>query len=295
MSRAHTYSSEAKEDSVALIKAGGCLAAICYVVNRMWADLPAQDTTESCRPLAAPLTVGILAPILYWCYNKYLWKVLSGLPDLNGTWIGMGQPNYRPIGSPHLHVTRIVQTRSTIHICSDTYFISNPTDSWKNQKEYVGTDDSKSVYISELSGRDTRLEFNNTHKGNGSTQLDFESTVLLRITVSEWQISLFRRVARLFGYAASKDLCTGEGHYFTNRFYPENQSQRGSWGHFYYRQVSHTLLSSDEALELVEANVLNEIRNRLQALSPNHGLREQDSNGTEGGNPKDPKITQEHK
>jgi hypothetical protein len=222
----------------------------------VWQTLLAGHQLGGLEKIASPLSVGILAPLLYWVYNNWLWRIFAGLPDLNGTWIGMGNPNYRD--SHHLHLMHIVQTWSSIHIRSEAFRLPPGVSTWHDGREYVGTDESKCATVSHLLGRHSTLEFTDNHKGNGTT-----------ITVSNWQVRFFRRIWRVVSsfFVNRNDHAVAEGYYYTNRFYPGEEGRRCSWGCMYYRFVSADVLTIDEVLPLFKADQLAEVQKKLVALA----------------------------
>lgn len=70
------------------------------------------------------VSFGLVFSIFLFAFDKWLWKLISGLPDLNGEWTAEGVSSYQPeqTGEPYKYTMKvqIKQTFSKIEVDTET-------------------------------------------------------------------------------------------------------------------------------------------------------------------------------
>jgi hypothetical protein len=190
--------------------------------------------------------------IIYQVYDKFIWKInpLETVPDLSGTWIGMGSNPY--FEHPRLELMRIKQHWSTILITVEVYEGNNvdPTkaSSWfdnagtidKTKVVRMGIEYSTIALITEYESGHGDLIFNYQHRGEAGGQDSFEGAMFLQ----------YERTGE-FHELKGNYINRKRGKYFNKKSKSEENFE-GLVGRVVFRRVSPKLIETKEALQEVK-------------------------------------------
>jgi SMODS-associating 2TM, beta-strand rich effector domain len=183
--------------------------------------------------------------IIYWFYDQFIWKInrFDKVPDLSGTWMGMGSnPYFEPL---RLELMQIEQHWSKICITVEIYEGNNfnpvQESSW-SKSVVMGTEHSTIALITECERKYGDLTFNYYHSGEAIGQDPFEGVMFLK-------------------YKKRGEFHELKGNYLNTkrgqRFNKESQSEEnfeGVIGRVVFRRVSSKLIELKEALRETENN-----------------------------------------
>jgi|688.fasta_scaffold467064_1 hypothetical protein len=182
--------------------------------------------------------------IIYWVYAQFLWKInpFDKVPNLSGTWIGMGSnPYFEPL---RLELMKIKQHWAEISIAVKVYEGNNvnPTEasSWLKaigtpKAVLMGTEDSTIALITE-----SDLIFNYDHRGMADGQGSFKGVMFLK-------------------YEKTENFHELEGNYInakkgksSNKQSQSEENFEGVVGRVVFRRVSSELIETKEALQKIK-------------------------------------------
>jgi hypothetical protein len=213
--------------------------------------------------------------IIYWVYDQFIWKInpLDKIPNLSGTWIGMGSNPY--FEYPRLELMRIKQHWSTIFMTVEVYegndfdndFEPTKASSWWDDATKtikvvrMGIEYSTIALITEYESGHGDLIFNYKHRGEAGGQDSFEGAMFL-------QYERTGKVHELKGNYLNRK----RGRYFNKKSKSEENFE-GLVGRVVFRRVSPKLIKTQKALkktvkdEDVLAHLYREVTTQIQGSS----------------------------
>lgn len=235
MSGKHAYGADSKNRLTTL----GYLALVALVLNFSGVacltalfEIPHLRQFKPYTWPVSPITMTGAFGIVYFVYNRVLWKKLSKTPNLSGTWIGVVLPNYQTTW-PHMEVLTIDQSWSEISVQGDVFFKDAAEEPWSLEKR-LGTYKSTAAGMTDITAERANVIISYIHIGQRKGQPDFQGSMYL---------DYYRLEQKL------------DGKYYTNRMDYINGKQ-GSLGPVLLHRVSTQVIRTTDALALGEKDGL---------------------------------------
>jgi hypothetical protein len=219
MSGRHTYGSDTRNR----LKTLCWLALFAFMLSGAFTILHKKIAILPLDWLPDTLSISAAFFLVYWVYDKFIWKISSRVPDISGTWVGVVLPNYQREW-PHLEILTVDQTWSEISLHGAVYFRNCKTDPWSLESKQ-GTYRSVAAGMTDLETKKSEISLCYEHRGSRVDQPDFQGSMCLE-------------------YNSTNDRL--EGKYYTNRI-DRTKNIEGSLGRVLLRRVSKKILSPEEA------------------------------------------------
>ena len=224
----HSYAATSRHQSRILgaIAFAAAFAAIGTYYAFRWLIIETRPTVDAGAYswLIGPLTLTGYYSLFLSIFDRYLWRFLSEIPYVGGTWAGCTQPNYQEW--THLSVLKVEQSWSTIYVELSHFWRGRGDAHWSTSKR-LGRDQSGTAALSGKRVNEANFTFSYQHKGVKSGQADFDGTMALIVDFEG------RRL---------------QGKYYTNRPSLVDGSVC-SYGHVILYKLSDDLLPAEQALK----------------------------------------------
>lgn len=222
MANKHSYAAKSIRTSFVLgsIAFLSAVSAILFQVafNKAVSRLGFEESAKMYGWLLSPITLTGFYSLYFAFFEYVLWKYLSAIPCLSGTWVGFTLPSYQDW--PHLIVMKIDQTWSDICIVIYVFYKNSPSEKWGPNLKMLGIDDSVTACLSGKSNNEVAVIIAYKHTG-------------MRQSYTENNKSISRQPDFLGTISANTILSSPNykmiGTVYTNR-YDENTRRYGSSG-----------------------------------------------------------------
>jgi hypothetical protein len=223
----HSYAATSRHQGriLGVIAFAAAFAAIGTYSAFRWIIAETKPTVDAVSYgwLIGPLTLTGYYSFFLSMFDRYLWRFLSGIPYVGGTWVGCTQPNYQEW--THLTVLKVEQSWSTMYVEMSHFWRGKSDTSWSASKR-LGRDQSVTTALSAKRVNEANFIFSYQHKGIRPGQADFDGTMALIVDLKGKRL---------------------QGKYYTNR--PSLiDGSICSHGHVTVHKISEDSLSTEDAL-----------------------------------------------